>query len=42
MDHSFPSIDFDLRQLEIFVKIVDLKSVSKAAKVVFLAQASVS
>jgi DNA-binding transcriptional LysR family regulator len=37
-----PSIDFDLRQLEIFVNIVDLKSFSKAAKVVFLAQASVS
>jgi len=36
------SIDFDLRQLEIFVHIVDLKSFSKAAKVVFLAQASVS
>jgi DNA-binding transcriptional LysR family regulator len=42
MDPSLPSIDFDLRQLEIFVKIVDLKSFSKAAKVVFLAQASVS
>ena len=37
-----PSIDFDLRQLEIFKNIVDLKSFSKAAKVVFLAQASVS
>ena len=37
-----PSIDFDLRQLEIFMNIVDLKSFSKAAKVVFLAQASVS
>lgn len=36
------SIDFDLRQLEIFVKIVDLGSFSKAAKAVFLAQASVS
>lgn len=42
MDNSTSSIDFDLRQLEIFVKIVDLKSFSKAAKVVFLAQASVS
>jgi DNA-binding transcriptional LysR family regulator len=42
MDNSISSIDFDLRQLEIFVKIVDLKSFSKAAKVVFLAQASVS
>lgn len=37
-----PSVDFDLRQLEIFVKIVDLKSFSRAAKVVFLTQASVS
>ncbi|MBW2569294.1 MAG: LysR family transcriptional regulator [Deltaproteobacteria bacterium] len=37
-----PSIDFDLRQLEIFCKVVDLKSFSKAAKAVFLAQASVS
>lgn len=37
-----PSIDFDLRQLEIFKNIVDLKSFSKAAKVVFLARASVS
>ncbi len=37
-----PSIDFDLRQLEVFLKVVDLKSFSKAAKAVFLAQASVS
>ncbi len=37
-----PFIDFDLRQLEIFMNIVDLKSFSKAAKVVFLTQASVS
>ncbi len=37
-----PNIDFDLRQLEIFCKVVDLKSFSKAADVVFLAQASVS
>jgi len=37
-----PSIDFDFRQLEIFCKVVDLKSFSKAAKAVFLAQASVS
>ncbi len=36
------SVDFDLRQLEIFLKVVDLKSFSKAAKAVFLAQASVS
>ncbi|MFC1822355.1 selenium metabolism-associated LysR family transcriptional regulator [Thermodesulfobacteriota bacterium] len=37
-----PSIDFDLRQLEIFCKVVDLGSFSKAADAVFLAQASVS
>jgi DNA-binding transcriptional LysR family regulator len=36
------SIDFDLRQLEIFRKVVELESFSKAAKAVFLAQASVS
>lgn len=35
-------MDFDLRQLEIFRQVVDLKSFSKAAEVVFLAQASVS
>ena len=37
-----PSIDFDLRQLEIFRKVVDLHSFSKAADSVFLTQASVS
>lgn len=37
-----PNIDFDLRQLEIFKKVVDLESFSKAADAVFLAQASVS
>jgi len=37
-----PSIDFDLRQLEVFRKVVDLKSFSRAAKEVFRAQASVS
>ena len=37
-----PAIDFDLRQLEIFQKVVDLGSFSKAAEEVFLAQASVS
>jgi DNA-binding transcriptional LysR family regulator len=37
-----PSVDFDLRQLEIFCKIVELKSFSKAAEAVFLTQASVS
>jgi len=42
MSHKTPSIDFDLRQLEIFRKVVDLKSFSKAADAVFLAQASVS
>lgn len=36
------SIDFDLRQLEIFKKVVELESFSKAAQAVFLAQASVS
>ncbi len=37
-----PIIDFDLRQLEIFCKVLELQSFSKAAKAVFLAQASVS
>ncbi len=36
------SVDFDLRQLEIFCKVVELGSFSKAADAVFLAQASVS
>jgi len=36
------SIDFDLRQLEIFRNVVDLSSFSKAAEAVCLAQASVS
>ena len=36
------SIDFDLRQLEIFCKVVEKRSFSKAADAVFLAQASVS
>ena len=35
-------VDFDLRQLEIFKKVVELGSFSKAADAVFLAQASVS
>ena len=39
---KIPSIDFELRQLEIFRKVVELGSFSKAAKAVFLAQASVS
>jgi len=37
-----PPIDFDLRQLEIFSKVVELGSFSRAADAVFLAQASVS
>lgn len=37
-----PSVDFDLRQLEIFCRVVELGSFSKAADAVFLAQASVS
>ncbi|MGD9040910.1 MAG: LysR family transcriptional regulator, partial [Desulfobacteraceae bacterium] len=36
------SIDFDLRQLEIFCKVVENGSFSKAADAVYLAQASVS
>ncbi len=40
--HNRPTIDFDLRQLEIFCKVVELKSFSKAAREVYLAQASVS
>lgn len=36
------SVDFDLRQLEIFCKVVELGSFSKAADAVFLVQASVS
>ncbi len=36
------TIDFDLRQLEIFQKVVELKSFSKAAEAVYRAQASVS
>jgi DNA-binding transcriptional LysR family regulator len=35
-------IDFDLRQLEIFCKILELKSFSKAAESIGLSQASVS
>ncbi len=37
-----PPIDFDLRQLEVFSKVAELGSFSKAADAVFLAQASVS
>jgi DNA-binding transcriptional LysR family regulator len=39
---STPAVDFDLRQLEIFRKVVELESFSKAAEAVFLSQASVS
>ena len=39
---SMPSVDFDLRQLEIFQKVVELGSFSKAGEAVHLAQASVS
>jgi DNA-binding transcriptional LysR family regulator len=37
-----PSIDFGFRELEIFCKVVELGSFSKAAEAVFLVQASVS
>jgi DNA-binding transcriptional LysR family regulator len=37
-----PSIDFGFRELEIFCKVVELRSFSKAADAVFLVQASVS
>jgi DNA-binding transcriptional LysR family regulator len=37
-----PSVDFDLRHLEIFLKVVELRSFSKAGEAVHLAQASVS
>jgi len=42
ISRNIPSIDFDLRQLEIFRNVVELGSFSKAADAVFLAQASVS
>jgi len=42
MKTRFSSIDFDLRQLEIFRKVVELESFSKAGRAVYLAQASVS
>jgi len=42
MSQNPSSIDFDLRQLEVFRKVVDLKSFSRAADEVFLTQASVS
>ncbi|MBN2034898.1 MAG: LysR family transcriptional regulator [Deltaproteobacteria bacterium] len=40
--HASPSVDFDLRQLQIFQKVVELGSFSKAGEAVHLAQASVS
>ncbi len=39
---STPSVDFDLRQLEIFLKVIELGSFSRAGEAVHLAQASVS
>jgi DNA-binding transcriptional LysR family regulator len=39
---SAPPVDFDLRHLEIFLKVVELRSFSKAGEAVHLAQASVS
>lgn len=36
------TIDFGFRELEIFCKVVEMESISKAAEAVFLAQASVS
>jgi DNA-binding transcriptional LysR family regulator len=39
---STATVDFDLRQLEIFLKVVELGSFSKAGEAVHLAQASVS
>jgi DNA-binding transcriptional LysR family regulator len=37
-----PSIDFSFRELEIFCKVVEMESFSRAAESVFLVQASVS
>jgi DNA-binding transcriptional LysR family regulator len=39
---SLTAVDFDLRQLEVFQKVVEFESFSKAAKAVYRAQASVS
>jgi DNA-binding transcriptional LysR family regulator len=39
---STATVDFDLRQLEIFCRVVELSSFSKAGEAVHLAQASVS
>ena len=37
-----PTVDFSFRELEIFSKVVELESFSKAAEAVYLVQASVS
>lgn len=37
-----PDIDFNFRELEIFSRVIELESFSKASQAVFLAQASVS
>ncbi|HDR14719.1 MAG TPA: LysR family transcriptional regulator [Desulfobacteraceae bacterium] len=42
MTRRFAAMDFDFRHLEVFSKVVELKSFSKAARSVGLAQASVS
>jgi DNA-binding transcriptional LysR family regulator len=42
MARSFKEMDFDFRHLEVFSKVVELKSFSKAADSMGLAQASVS
>lgn len=42
LTRSVPVVDFDLRQIEIFLKVVELGSFSKAGEAVHLAQASVS
>jgi DNA-binding transcriptional LysR family regulator len=42
LTRSAPVVDFDLRQLEVFVKVLELGSFSKAGEAVHLAQASVS
>jgi DNA-binding transcriptional LysR family regulator len=39
---STATVDFDLRQIEVFLKVVELGSFSKAGEAVHLAQASVS
>lgn len=42
ISRQIPTVDFDLRHLEVFRKVVELRGFSKAADAVFLAQASVS